>query len=291
MPTPAPKYLLFGERGRLGGLCAEVLVECRIPFGTLQRSGDLMFAGECLGNIHRGPAVPGRFSIIDASIDHSSLERMIAHEDAKLAFMEALEARGGLSGLVAFSSGVVEFDDANITTDWHLRYKHLKLRFEAFAQNLSCPAYCPRLFVVIGPRSFRAVTTGWVSIVRQACVGGRVAIAAPAEPRSWVAETYLREVLARFFEAPEEYRPSTPLNGTFCLGDIARSVAGQLKRSIVIESCDAPGWLSVPYVSHVQPAISPGYALDKILAPLAAVYAADVAGVARVAGAAGLGGV
>jgi hypothetical protein len=276
MPTYAPKYLLFGDRGRLGGLCAEVLAECRIPYGTLQRSGDLMFAGACQGNIYRGSAAPGHFSIIDASIDHSSLDRMVAHEDAKLKFLEALEARGDLGGLVAFSSGVVEFENAQIKTDWHLGYKHLKLRLEAFAQSLSCPAYCPRLFVVIGPRSFRAATTGWVSIVRQACVGGRVEIAAPTEPRSWVAEIYLREVLARFFEAPQEYRPSTPLNGTFCLGDIARSVAGQLKRSIVIESCDAPSWLSVPYVSHVQPATSRGCVLDQILAPLAAAYAASV---------------
>ncbi len=276
MPTPAPKYLLFGDRGRLGGLCAEVLGERGIPYGTLQRSGDLMFAGACLGNIHRRPAAPESFLIIDASIDHSSLDRMIAHEDAKLAFLEGLEARGELGALVAFSSGVVEFDNSQIKTDWHLRYKHLKLRLESFVQSLSCPAWCPRLFVVIGPRAFRAATTGWVSIVRQACVGGRVEIAAPTEPRSWVAETYLREVLARFFDAPQEYRPSTPLNGTFRLGDIARSVARQLNRSIVIESCHAPAWLSVPYVSQAQPATGAGYDLEQVLAPLAAAYAASV---------------
>jgi hypothetical protein len=273
----ATKYLVFGGSGRLGGLCAELLSEHGVTYGSLRRNGDLVFAETIIGNIHHRLPAPGRYLVIDASVDYASLQRLVVHEDAKFAFLQALNERGDLRGLLAFSSGVLEFDDVHIKTEWHRQYKQLKLRLETFVENLACPAYCPRLFVVIGPRSFAVTTTGWVDVVRQVCGGNRVGIATPSEPRSWVAEGYLRAQLARFFfEAPGESLPSTPLNGTFCLGDIARFVAEMLNRPVTMELRDVPGWLSVPYVSHVPPAIRSGYALEEVLAPLVAAHMARV---------------
>jgi hypothetical protein len=273
---PSTRCLLFGSTGRLGSLCANLVTVRGIPFGNLHRNGNLLFAGSGIGNIDLGTAAPGRYTVIDASVDYTSLGRMEAHEDTKLAFLETLNARGDLGGLLAFSSGVVEFDDAVIKTEWHRRYKRLKLRLEGFAQDLSCPAYCPRLFVIIGPYSFKVATTGWVDVMRQVCAGARVGMAKPSEPRSWVAESFLSEELSRFFDAPGEPRRTTPLNGTFCLGEIARFVAEQQNRPIVVEPRDVPGWLSVPYVSRVTPVKAHEYSLEHVLAPLVAAHVASL---------------
>jgi hypothetical protein len=273
--SPGGSCLVFGAGGRLGGLCTEVLAEAGVPYGTLQRNGDLMFADARLGSLHESPP-PGRYAVIDASVDYASLENMTAHEDAKMAFLEALRSRGDLAGLVAFSSGAAEFHDACITTEWHRTYKRLKRRLEGFAGRLTVPAYCPRIFVLIGPRSFQVATTGWVDVIRQVCAGTTVAIGAPSEPRSWVAEALLRAELTRFFAAPSEPRCGTPLNGTFCLGDIARFAAGRLQRAITIEPRAASGWLSVPYVSREPPLPAPDLSLDSILAPLVASHAATL---------------
>ena len=271
---PDVKWLLFGASGRLGKLCAESLGARGVPFGRLSRNGDLAYGGSRIGNIQESEPPPGRYAVIDASIDHGSLAAMSAHEDAKSAFLERLHSRGGLAGLVAFSSGVAEFDDALIKTEWHRSYKRAKLRLEGFASRLSCPAYCPRLFVVIGPRSFEAAATGWVDVVRQACDGTRVGMGQPDEPRSWVAEGFLERQINRFLDAPGEARPATPVNGTFSLGLIARFAAQRLGREITIERREVAGWLSVPYVSSVAPLTAPEYSLEAVLSPLVARYAA-----------------
>jgi hypothetical protein len=273
---PSTRCLLFGSTGRLGSLCANLVTARGIPFGNLQRNGDLLFAGSRIGNIDLGTAAPGPYTVIDASVDYTSLEHMETHEDMKLAFLETLNSRGDLGGLLAFSSGVVEFDDGVIKTEWHRRYKRLKLRLEGFARDLSGPSYCPRLFVVIGPYSFKVATTGWVDVIRQVCAGARVGMAMPGEPRSWVAETFLSGELSRYFDAPGEVRRTTPLNGTFCLGEIARFAAEQQNRPIVIEPRAVTGWLSVPYVSRAMPLKAREYALEHVLAPLVAAHAASL---------------
>lgn len=262
------KFLVFGASGRLGGLCADLLTARGFSFGNLQRNGDLLFAGKRLGDLREGMDDRGRYWVVDASIDYSSLQNMAAHEDAKLAFLQQLNSRGDLAGLLAFSSGVTEFDDVLINTEWHRRYRQLKIRLERFVSQVSCPAYCPRLFVVIGPRSFEVSTTGWVDVIRQVCAGNLVGISAPKEARSWVAESYLRTELTRFLTSPLAVRPSTPVNGTFCLGDIARVVAAKLHRTIEIEPRDVSSWLSVPYVSSAAPAKDFDADLVQILAPL-----------------------
>jgi len=273
---PGSRCLLFGASGRLGKLCSELMSARRVPFGRLLRNGDLEYGGSRIGNIHEVEPPPGRFAVIDASIDHASLAAMSAHEDAKSAFLERLNSRGGLAGLLAFSSGVAEFDDALIKTEWHRCYKRAKLRLEEFASRLSCPAYCPRLFVVIGPRSFEAAATGWVDVLRQACDGTRVAMGQPHEPRSWVAEGFLGRQINAFLDAPAEARPATPVNGTFSLELIARFAAQQLHREITIERREVAGWLSVPYVSRAAPLIAAEYSLEAVLAPLVAKYAAGL---------------
>jgi hypothetical protein len=270
--SPGTRCLLFGASGRIGGLCAELLTERRIPYGTLRRRGDLVFTGEHLGNLYRGVPAPGRYVVIDASIDYASLERMVAHEHAKLAFIRALDTRGELAGLLAFSSGVVEFEDDDITTEWHRRYKRLKLDLEAVARGLSCPAYCPRIFALIGPRSFRVTTLGWVDVIRQVCSGTSVGIGAPSEPRSWLAEDFLQAQLARFFETPGEQLRPTPVNGTFCLRDLAHFTARHLSRSIVIEPRAIGSWLSVPYVSRVPSVTADGCTLEKVLTPIVTAH-------------------
>jgi len=257
-------------------MCADLVTERGTPFGSLHRNGNLFFAGSGVGHIDLGTAAPGHYMVIDASVDYTSLEHMEAHEDAKLTFLEMLSKRGDLAGLLAFSSGVVEFDDAVIKTEWHRRYKRLKLRLESFVQDLSCPAYCPRLFVVIGPYSLKVATTGWVDVMRQACAGARVGMAMPGEPRSWVAESFLIAELSRFFDAPGEARRTTPLNGTFCLGEIARFVAEQQNRPIILEPREVPGWLSVPYVSRETPVEAHEYSLGHVLAPLVAAHVASL---------------
>lgn len=264
------RCLLFGATGRLGTLCSGLLGSRRVPAGTLMRNGNLMFDGSRIGNIHDPEPPPGRYAVIDASIDHGSLQAMSAHEEAKSTFLERLNSRGCLAGLMAFSSGVVEFDDALIQTEWHRCYKRAKLRLETFGGRLSCPAYCPRLFVVIGPRSFEAAATGWVDVVRQAGKGSCVGIGSPDEPRSWVAESFICDQIGAFLDAPAQARPATPLNGTFSLGLIARIAARQLGREITIEPREVKGWLSVPYVSRAPPSIAPEYSLEAILAPLVA---------------------
>ncbi len=274
MISPITRCLLFGASGRIGSLCAGLLTERGIPYGTLGRHGELEFNAESLGNLHRGPPPRGRYFVIDASVDHASLERMVAHERAKQAFIRSIDARRELAGLMAFSSGAVEFDDADITTDWHRRYKRLKLDLEALVRGLGCPAYCPRIFALMGPRSFRVTTIGWVDVVRQVCSGSRVAIGAPSEPRSWLAEDCLRAELTKFLEAPGNPLRSTLVNGTFCLRDVAEFTAAHVGRRIVIEPQYVGGWLRVPYLSGESP--TPGYSLDRVLTPVITAHIASL---------------
>lgn len=272
LTSPGVTCLLFGASGRIGSLCAELLTARGIPYGTLSRAGELVFKGESLGNLHRAPRARGRYFVIDASVDYTCLERMVAHEHAKLSFIRALEGRGELAGLLAFSSGVVEFEDEHITTEWHRRYKRLKLDIEEVVRSLSCPTYCPRIFALIGPRSFRVTTLGWVDVTRQVCRGTRVGIGAPGEPRSWLAERSLLAELARFFDVPGAQLRRTPVDGTFCLRDVALFTARHLNRPIMIEPHAIGGWLSVPYVSH-EPAVTVDrWPLEKVLAPIVSAY-------------------
>jgi len=276
LTDPADRCLLFGASGRLGRLCAALLRERGVAFGTLARNGDLQYGGSRVGNLHQADIPSGRHLVIDASIDHGSLEAMLALETAKHAFLERLHARAGLAGLVAFSSGVAEFDESLIRTEWHRRYRQAKLHLERWAGGLSVPAYCPRLFVVIGAQSFTAPTTGWVDVVRQACGSSSVGMGAPDEPRSWVAEAYLGALLHAFLDAPERVLPATPLNGTFSLAQVARLTAQWQGKVVEFEHRTTTSWLSVPYVSRVAPWMAAEYSLEAVLSPLVREYAASL---------------
>lgn len=264
------RYLLLGGSGRLGRLCAAQLALRGIEYGTLQRSGELMFAGKSIGSLRSGPAGSGGYVVIDTSVDYGSLQRLVSHEDDKFAFLTELQARGGLAGLLAFSSGVVEFADVHIKTAWHRVYKRLKKRLEELAGSLQCPAYCPRIFVLIGASSFAVPTTGWVDVVQQVCAGDRVGIGAPDEARSWVAEDVLSAEVGQFFDSPGAPRPVTPLSGVFSLGEVARITARQLGRAITIEAREMEGWLDVPYVSTASVQTQSALSLASVLAPLVA---------------------
>jgi len=268
------RCLLFGAGGRIGSLCATLLRERSIPYGTLSRHGDLTFDGKHLGNVHSSDPQHGRYFVIDASVDYASLEQMVDHERAKQAFIHALDARRELAGFVAFSSGAVEFDDADITTEWHRRYKRIKLDLEALIEGLDCPTYCPRIFTLMGPRSFRVATSGWVNVMQQVCSGAKIGIGAPRELRSWLAEDFLWAELIKFFESPGKPLSATPVNGTFCLREVAEFTAAHIGRSIVIESRCVGSWLRVPYVSRESAA--PGYTLAHVLTPVIRAHMASL---------------
>lgn len=244
-------YILFGASGRIGRICVKTLNDLGKTFATVSRNGDIFYKNKIIGNYLNENLFGWQKSlIIDASIDYSSSSNLSIFEKSKRTFLQRLDAHGSLSGVVGFSSGAVDFLDEEIISDFYLNYKKEKLKLEKLLFELSCPVYCPRIYTLIGPESFKLKTIGWVDVITQAMSQDTVAIGDDLEMRTWVSEDLIQNQLKDFLVNPRGKWLTTPVSGIFNLGQLVEIISKNKHKSIRIIKIECMKWLSVPYVSN-----------------------------------------
>lgn len=186
--------------------------------------------------------------LIDASIDHSSFAAMWRHEFEKQELLKELHAQNSALKVVTFSSGCVDFDDSLIVNDYYREYKKVKLAVEQFYRNNGCQFLMIKVFTLIGPKSKSRLQTGWVSVLNSALTTGSVSVGDLHEPRSWVAEAAIRDLISGYIEEGGG-GVLTPISGDFSLQQIIRFVERRNRKSVRVEQTVVPRWLTVPYVA------------------------------------------
>jgi hypothetical protein len=245
------KYIIFGSSGRLGRLAIQILKKKSIEFYVLSRKGDITNGIEKIANIYDESAtIPFKHCLIDASIDYSSIDNMVHFESIKRKFIYSQYLKGNLIKIVAFSSGAVEFDDANFKNNFYLIYKKEKNILENFLVSLNgTQTYCPRIFTLIGKESYKVKTVGWVNIVDQVLSMNCVRIGKFDKEKTWVSEDLVSKKIDDFISDTKNYGVSTPFSGIFTLKEVAIQSAFILNKNIEFKFYENDTWLSVPYIS------------------------------------------
>lgn len=260
--------VLLGATGRIGRIVASAAAKANFPIGRVDRTGVVSVEGAACGNIWDPKFSLGcQVHFADCSIDYSSLENMASFENRKRALVLNLAERGILTSFLTISSGAVEFDDRLIQSNFHLEYKRQKLATESLAKMLGDRAYCPRVYTLIGPETFKVKSVGWVNVVAQCLAGERVTIDVRNEPRSWVAEKILSGRIAEWLLGQSQPTVETPTSGVFYMSQLIDYMAVRLKRHIEAAAIPMAGWLTVPYVaSGVSDPVSLEKTVDLCLA-------------------------
>jgi len=249
--------LRFGISGRLAGICqmAVRITHPGCPVVALGRDGG--FRGE-----HGGPeygaleavmhAHPGeQFLVLDASVDHSSSEALVAHESFKRDCIAAIGRRGLLWRCVGFSSGIamMNADRVRPTAPHMLEYRRQKLFQEDLFASLGCPIFVPRLFTLVGPRTFATQGTAWAQILRSRIDrAAGVVLNEPHARKAWASEFEVLRRLLGFLGVDRPESVVEPLvQGDFTLHEIAcgeRLPLPPIRYAVGSEE----GWLSGDYL-------------------------------------------
>ena len=244
-------YILLGASGRLGGVCRQVLQSSELDIATVDRSGDVCLNSEIIGNIYRQELDSSyKYFIFDAAIDYSSIKKLNEYEEVKRAYIETLSSKNLLLGIIAFSSGAVDFSDELIANVFYKNYKNQKIKLENFLLGLPTPSLCLRIYTLIGPESFKRKSTGWVSVFEQALESSAVEISDPSELRSWVSEDIVRKYISQFIGRPSGCNIITPISGVFNLTRVVEIASNIKNADILIRKTVSQKWLNVPYVCH-----------------------------------------
>lgn len=242
--------LLLGSTGRIGRIVAAEAADAGVPIGAVDRAGDIRADGLTCGNIWNPDYKPEEpVYIADCSVDYSSAENMVSLETKKRALIQRLAERGKVAAYLTISSGAVEFDDSLILSDFHLEYKRQKIANEALAMALGGRCYCPRIYTLIGPETFKVKSVGWVNVIEQCRSSQRVMIDEKNELRSWISERVLRLRLGLWLRGTEVPQSETPICGTFSMSQIAEYMAHRLRKPLELVGTAMAGWLSVPYLA------------------------------------------
>jgi hypothetical protein len=242
-------YILLGANGRLGRICRKLLINAGQSFATVDRTGNINYGSRIIGNIYRKEFHASyKYFVIDASIDYTSIEKLNEFEQIKKIFFSTLNVNNLLLGIVAFSSGVVDFADDLISDPFYQNYKNQKIKLEEFLSELASPFLCLRIYTLIGSESYKTKGTGWVSVLEAALEANQVEISDPLEPRSWVSEESVADHISKFISRPFGKIIMTPISGAFTLFEVVNIASGIKNQSVAITKGGKGKWLTVPYV-------------------------------------------
>lgn len=223
--------LCFGSSGRLAGIC-RMAVRITHP-GSLMvaLSRDGGFRGEDgapeYGSLQAVMhAHPGeQFLVLDASVDHSSSESLIAHESFKRDCIAAIGRHGLLWRCVGFSSGITLIDAARVRplATHMLEYRRQKLLQEELFATLGCPVFLPRLFTLVGPRTYARQSAAWAQVLKSRLVRAKdLVLNEPHSRKAWASEFEVLRHLLRFLAAGRPVNVTEPIvQGEFTLHEIA----------------------------------------------------------------------
>jgi hypothetical protein len=249
--------LRFGKSGRLARVCesAARLIYPESLFFNATRGRT--FQGDRSGS--EWPTVEAllrsqpnqQVLVLDASVDHSSTEAMIAHEDFKRKTLTALNRAAVLDRVVGFSSGITLVDATRIraTATHMLEYRRQKLAQEELFVSLPCAWYLPQLFTLVGPITYANQSAAWAQILKARL--DRVSDAVLNEPhvrKAWTSELHVLRTLLDFLSAVRPANRTGPLvSGEFTLAQIASDPALPVP-PLAFAQGHVVGWMSGDYL-------------------------------------------
>jgi hypothetical protein len=249
--------LRFGKSGRLAGIC-ETAIRLACPSSlvvSLTREGTFLqdegraeyksFEALLHGN-------PGEaFMVMDASVDHSSSAALSIHEHFKRDCIAALARQGLLWRCIGFSSGITLIDASRIrqSAAHMIEYRRQKLAQQELFESLGCPVFLPRLFTVVGPRTYAGQNAAWAHIFRARLERSTgIILNEPHSRRAWASEfTVLRCLLGFLADVRPANVNSAIVQGEFTLDEIASSFELPLP-AMRYSAGSGEGWLSGDYL-------------------------------------------
>lgn len=225
--------LCFGSTGRMANICsfATRLIHPNAKYLTHKRDGYftgdvdkekyLLFKDLVLDNSSQ------EFLVIDASVDHSSLEAMVTHESFKHDCIRWLSRNNLLLGCIGFSSGITLIKPNQITANANhmLEYRHQKLKQEELFASLSCPIFLPKLFTVVGPLTYVKQSTAWAKILKARVKSQpKTVLNDPHAYKAWASEFEIFKQILAFLNTDKSSNFTHPIvQGAFTLAGIAGS--------------------------------------------------------------------
>jgi hypothetical protein len=249
--------LQVGRSGRLATICRAALESAKFDIALFFMSSDGGVHSDKDGLVWHSVRdfirdhSQEKIAFIDASVDHSSLNALVLHEQLKRAVVRQLRDHGALWRAVGFSSGITCVNVDRISRSAHqmLEYRQQKLEQEMLFRSLDCPVFIPNLFTLIGRVTFERKSSAWVDVLLARLRRDEsFVIHEPYSRRAWVGEVTVRENLSTFLssESPDNY-VGPMVSGQFSLFDIASQYyidAPPLKYVLGRKS----GWLDGDYV-------------------------------------------
>jgi hypothetical protein len=189
--------------------------------------------------------------VLDASVDHSSVAALIAHENFKRDSISTLNSQERLWRAVGISSGITLIDTARIqpAATHMLEYRRQKLAQGALFGNLYCPIFLPQLFTLIGPITYAGQSAAWAHILKARLQrAGTFVLNEPHAGKAWASEFDVLRRLLDFLSAQVPANDTKPLvSGVFTLAGIAAGERLPLPPLTYTQGADQ-GWLSGDYL-------------------------------------------
>jgi hypothetical protein len=257
--------IFFGQSGRIGKL----IINSNLLNGNLffaKRDGQFISENRLIDqNELIKISENNQVQFVDLSIDYSSSENMIAHENLKNLFFKKLIDKSPLISYIGISSGAAQFPLYEIQDSFYREYARFKNENLVYLESLNIPIFYPQIFTLIGQCSFGKKDIGWVNVIEQARRNFVVNISDPLELRTWVSEKTLIKYLANFFIHPDKKIVSTIKDGEFCLADLVNIVENFYKIKCQIKIDKKEKWLPYAYVDQCKTSLLGNEKLEEVI--------------------------
>lgn len=189
--------------------------------------------------------------VVDASVDHSSIQALITHETFKRETIATICRYGVLDRTIGFSSGITLLEVNRILPDavHMLEYRRQKLAQQEQFLNLPCPVFLPRLFTLVGPITYAVQGAAWAQVLKARLKRetGTV-LNEPQARKAWTSEFQVTRAVLNFLAEPTPISTmETIVSGEFTLAQIADDVSLPLP-ALTYTLGQRAGWLVGDYL-------------------------------------------
>ncbi len=252
--------LRFGKTGRLAKICetATKLVFTSATFFNVNRAGEFVAEHDvtCQTKYSTIEALlcahkQEKLILVDASIDHSSIENMVIHEVFKRNLIDKLNEQKALFKAIGFSSGITLIDSNRIRTSAiHMReYRIQKIEQEVLFESIHCPVFIPNIFTLIGPITYTTQGAAWAQILKARVErSSGIILNEPNSKKGWTSEFKIFRSLINFLATDSPLSTQGPLLcGDFSLSEIAKCSFSNFPE-LHYKIGNVEGWLDGDYL-------------------------------------------
>jgi hypothetical protein len=266
--------LRFGKSGRLARIfqTAIQLAHPSARIYTSNRASEFVADADAIRHTTLDSllyANPGeKFLWLDASIDHSSTENLIAHEAFKRQALSTLSSHQLLNSAIGVSSGItlIPVKRIQISATHMLEYRDQKLAQERQFASLACPIFLPNLFTLVGPITYASQSAAWAQILKARIVrAANTVLNEPQTRKAWTSEFHVFQTVLNFLTATAPMSSTgTLVSGAFTLADIAGDDRLPLP-PLAYSIGSGAGWLNGDYLPPEMPSGSHSSIQDALL--------------------------